>query len=346
MTGGADPGAATIELAGCAVDVLMPMHLWFGAAGQVMRVGPTLAKVAGKTDLRGQPLFDVIDILRPSVPQGLSPLLALKGKRLRLALKSRPDLPFRGVLVPMPAGQGGFISLSLGVSFARAVADCDLTLNDFSPCDQTIDLLYLREANAAIAHESRNLTARLQLARQNAEEQALTDALTGLQNRRAMDATLKELTAEPMARFGLMHLDLDFFKEVNDTFGHAAGDHVLTHVANILRDEIRKGDIVARVGGDEFLLLFRDCDDADLLQSIADRLIARLEEPTTFDGQSCRISASAGSVLASRYEEPNPDQMLNDADIALYTSKNRGRAQHTYFDDELLAPVIGTARPN
>jgi len=339
-------GAAAFALDGEALDVLMPMHLWFGADERVVRVGPTLAKIAGDEQLIGQPLFDIVDLRRPQAAHSVEAILALAGMRLRLALFCRADLPFRGVVVPMPGGQGGFINLSLGVSFARAVADCDLTLNDFSPCDQTIDLLYLREANAAIAHESRDLTARLQTARQNAEEQALTDALTGLQNRRAMDATLKELTETPMPRFGLMHLDLDFFKEVNDTFGHAAGDHVLTNVADILSEEIRTGDIVARVGGDEFVLLFLDCDDPELLKSIANRLIARLEEPTTFDGQTCRISASAGSVLASRYAVPDPDQMLNDADIALYASKNRGRAQHTYFDDELLAPVVGTARPN
>ena len=339
-------GEAVFDLEGHALDILMPMHLWFGPDDRVVRVGPTLAKIAGAEKLIGRSLFDIIDLRRPQAAQSAAALLALAGTRLRLALFCRADLPFRGVVVPMPGGRGGFINLSLGVSFARAVDDCDLTLNDFSPCDQTIDLLYLREANAAIAHESRNLTARLQSARQNAEAQALTDALTGLQNRRAMDANLKQLTEEPMARFGLMHLDLDFFKEVNDTLGHAAGDHVLIRVADILREEIRKGDIVARVGGDEFVLLFRDCDDAGLLQAIADRLISRLEEPTLFDGQPCRISASAGSVLASRYDDPTPDQMLNDADIALYTSKNRGRAQHTYFDDELLAPTIGTARPN
>lgn len=340
------PRTDNIALAGCALDVLMPMHLWFGADEKVIRVGPTLAKIAGKEDLRGKSLFDVVDLRRPQAVPEIDSFLALKGARLRLALYCRPDLPFRGVVVPMPAGQGGFINLSLGVSFARAVADCDLTLNDFSPCDQTVDLLYLREANAAIAQESRRLTERLQTARQFAEEQALTDALTGLNNRRAMDATLKAMTGAPIPRFGLMHLDLDFFKEVNDTLGHAAGDHVLMHVADILREEIREGDIVARVGGDEFVLLFRNCDDAGLLRAIADRLIARLEEPTVFDGQSCRISASAGSVLASHYEVPDPDQMLNDADIALYTSKHRGRAQHTYFGDDLLAPVTGVVRPN
>ena len=330
-----------IGLAGSALDQLMPMHIWVGPSGLINRVGPTLTKIAGQ-DLRGKPLFDVIDLQRPRAAHTLAALLSLQGARLSLCLRTRPDLPFRAMVVGLPAGVGGLIQVSLGLSFSRAVADCNLTLKDFSPCDQTVDLLYLREANAAIAHESRNLTGRLQRARQAAEEQALTDTLTELSNRRAMDSALLAMTEAPVPRFGLMHLDLDFFKEVNDSLGHAAGDHVLTHVADILRAEIRAGDIVARVGGDEFVLLFRDCDDPDLLEAIGARLISRLEEPTMFDGQACRISASAGSVLASRYERPDPDRMLNDADVALYASKHRGRAQHTLYSEDLLAPL----RPN
>ncbi|WP_071673592.1 GGDEF domain-containing protein [Nioella nitratireducens] len=334
-----------IGLPGTALDQVMPMHLWFGASGLINRAGPTLGKIA-RDDLRRRPLFDVLDIKRPRIAATIPALLSLQGVRLSICLRARPDLPLRGMVVALPAGTGGLVNLSLGLSFAKAVADCGLTLKDFSPCDQTVDLLYLREANAAIAHESRLLTGRLQTARAAAEEQALTDTLTGLANRRAMDSALKSLTDAPMPRFGLMHLDLDFFKEVNDSLGHAAGDHVLTHVADVLRSEIRLGDVVARVGGDEFVLLFRDCDDPDLLQAIGARLISRLEEPTIFDGQPCRISASAGSVLASRYDRPDPDRMLNDADIALYASKNRGRAQHTLFEEDLLALPPNRARPN
>lgn len=334
-------GNRDITLSGPALDQLMPMHLWVGSSGRITRAGPTLMRIAGK-DLRGQALFGVVDLLRPRAAPTLAALLSLQGARLSLCLKSRPELPFRGMVIGLPTGGGALIQLSLGLSFAKAVADCHLTLKDFSPCDQTVDLLYLCEANAAIAAESRNLTDRLQRARQAAEGQALTDALTGLSNRRAMDAALRTLTEAPVPRFGLMHLDLDFFKEVNDSLGHAAGDHVLTHVADILRSEIREGDIVARAGGDEFVLMFQDCDDPDLLEAIGARLISRLEEPTVFAGQTCRISASAGSVLASRYERPDPDRMLNDADVALYASKNRGRAQHTLYSEALLAPL----RPN
>ena len=333
------PGMDQLALSRRALDQLMPMHLWFAATGEVLHTGPTLTKIAGGVDLRGHPLLDAVEILRPRVAPGLSALLSLEGARLRLCLRCKPDLPLRGMIVALPAGGGGLINLSLGLSFARAVSDCNLTLKDFTPCDQTVDLLYLREANAAIAEESRNLTDRLQSARAAAEQQALTDTLTGLANRRAMDAALQAMVEEPLPHFGLMHLDLDFFKEVNDTFGHAAGDAVLARAADILRAEIRAGDIVARVGGDEFVLLFRDCDDPDLLEAIAARLISRLEEPIRVDGQLCRISASAGSVLATQYERPDRDKMLNDADLALYASKNRGRAQHTLFSDALLAPL-------
>lgn len=267
-----------------ALDQLLPMHLWVSASGHVVRAGPTLARIAGGADLRGQPVFDVIEVQRPNLSQGLPALLSVQGVGLRLCLRARPDLPLRGMVVALPAGVGGLLNLSLGLSFARAVDECGLTLKDFSPCDQTVDLLYLREANAAIAEESRKLTGRLQQARQAAEQQALTDVLTGLANRRAMDAVLREFAADPVPRFGLMHLDLDFFKEVNDSLGHAAGDRVLTHVAGILRSEIRSGDVVARVGGDEFVLLFRDCDDPDLLEAIGARLISRLEEPISVDG--------------------------------------------------------------
>jgi len=262
-------GMDQLALSRRALDQLMPMHLWFAASGEVLHTGPTLTKIAGGADLRGRPVLDVVDLLRPKVAAGVPALLLLQGARLRLCLKSKPDLPLRGMIVALPAGVGGLINLSLGLSFARAVTECDLTLRDFTPCDQTVDLLYLREANAAIAQESRNLTDRLQSARAAAEQQALTDTLTGLANRRAMDAALQAMVDEPLPRFGLMHLDLDFFKEVNDTLGHAAGDHVLARASEILRAEIRAGDIVARVGGDEFVLLFRDCDDPDLLEAIA-----------------------------------------------------------------------------
>ncbi|WP_227284795.1 GGDEF domain-containing protein [Boseongicola sp. H5] len=324
-----------VGLSGAALDRLMPLHVWLSPKGQIVRAGPTFRKMVREADIIGGSIFDLMKLKRPRLVSKLPDLMALQGQRLTLMLNTAPHLTLRGMVVALPGDSGAFMNISLGVSFAEAVAEWHLTLRDFSPCDQTVDLLYLREASALTSHESRMLTERLEAARIVAEQQALTDTLTGLANRRAMDTALARTLSNPQARYGLMHMDLDYFKRVNDTLGHAAGDHVLAHVAKVLRSEVRRGDIVARVGGDEFVLLFRDCDDPDLLDRIAQRLIRRLEQPTVFEGKTCRISASIGTTLSSYYTKPTVDQLLSDADQALYASKNRGRARHTFYTPDL-----------
>ncbi len=187
--------------------------------------------------------------------------------------------------------------------------------------------MYLHEANAVIARLSRQLTDRLSVAREAAEHQALTDPLTALANRRAMDAELRRLLDDRRAEFALMHLDLDFFKQVNDTHGHAAGDHVLSEVANILRGDLRRMDMAARVGGDEFLIILRDTTSNTAISALADRMIRKIERPIPFEGRICRISASVGVAVTSAYENrPDVDTLLADTDAALYRAKNAGRA--------------------
>jgi len=183
--------------------------------------------------------------------------------------------------------------------------------------------------------ESRRLNERLHGARLAAEEQAIPDTLTGLRNRRAMDQSLAGLAARG-SEFALMHLDLDYFKTVNDTHGHAAGDHVLQAAARVLLDETRHGDTVARVGGDEFVLIFPGLVDEVRLARIAGRIVKRLEEPVEFQGKTCRISGSIGFTTSRFYEVPDLDQMLSDADVALYASKHKGRACTTMVTPDLL----------
>lgn len=158
--------------------------------------------------------------------------------------------------------------------------------------------------------------------------------MTGLKNRRAMDHVLSRFIAAGEA-FGLMQVDLDFFKAVNDTMGHAAGDHVLQQVAKILVEETRSDDLVARIGGDEFVLLFHRLTDIDKLNDIARRIIDRMEVPILFNGAKCRISASIGTTISDYYPTPDVEQMLSDADLALYASKNKGRACNTVFSIEM-----------
>ena len=317
-----------------ALDLLMPMHLCFDLKGQITHAGPTFKKMVSGQGLIGSPLSDILEIRKPFAPDTAQNWLALAGQNLQLVLGTAPHLLLRGTIATLPEDAGGILNISPGLSFIRVVDEFGLSLNDFSPCDQTVELMYLYEANQVVSAESRKLTARLMQARATAEEQALTDTLTGLSNRRALEAVLTRLLSRPDAHFALMHLDLDFFKQVNDTFGHAAGDHVLHHVAHILRSELRAGDMAARFGGDEFVILLRDCDDVDYVRAIAERLITSMEKPIRFEGNICKISASVGITLTSRYDRPEAAQLLNDADVALYMSKAAGRACASVFQPE------------
>ena len=247
---------------------------------------------------------------------------------MSLRLLAGPKLALKGVLVPTP--MGAVLNLSFGISIVTAVREYALTGTDFAATDLAMEMLYLVEAKSVAMGESRKLNARLQETTLAAQEEAFTDSLTGLKNRRAMDHIMDQFLASEKV-FALMHLDLDRFKLVNDTFGHAAGDHVLQHAALIMLAQTRKEDAVLRVGGDEFIFIFPGVTDLETLDAMADRLIRALEKPIESDGRMCKISGSVGITLATDYAVPAASQLLADADTALYAAKNAGGAQHRFF---------------
>ncbi len=326
------------DLAGIA-NQICPMHLIIDADGTVISHGPTLHKICLDESWIGKAIFDVLDLQRPRAVKTVADLMEVTGSKLHFQLRAEPHTRMKGVLVPLPNGQGAFINLSFGISVLDAVRDFNLTSQDFSPTDLTIEMLYLVEAKSAAMEASRQLNLRLQGAKIAAEEQAFTDTLTGLKNRRAMDHVLNRLINSGRD-FALMHVDLDFFKQVNDTYGHAAGDAVLQRVASIMVDCTRKSDTVARVGGDEFVLVFEGLLDRNRLNDLANRLITRLEEPILYGADICRISGSAGTVLSSSMAQPDPAVLLHQADVALYAAKRAGRAQHMFYTPEFEAEMV------
>ncbi len=313
-------------------DTLCPMHVQIDADGQIVHVGPTLAKLR-VLDWEGKLFSEVFRIDRPKGVETVQQLEGMAGRKLHIRFNDAPHTRFKGI-----CAKGAFhtiINLSFGIDLLDAVQTYKLTNAEFAGTDLAIEMLYLIEANAAAQTEGSKLTKTLRNARIEAEKQANSDALTGLYNRRAMNSVLEGLILEGKS-FACMHLDLDYFKAVNDTHGHAAGDYILTNVAEILRSEVRRGDSVARVGGDEFVLLFPDLIEEEILDKIASRIISKLEVPVRYDGQICKISGSAGTSLSIHYDNPNADEILSDADIALYASKNSGRGRHMFFSDQLL----------
>ena len=325
-----------IEAAGM-LDILCPMHLVLNGTGHIVHAGPTAAKLAPEDGLIGMRFLEFLELKRPQVGACMDALRGATGRTLHLQMRRPPRTELKGVLVPVPdtsgfAPPGGaVVNLSFGISILDGVREFDLTSGDFAATDLTMEMLYLVEAKSAAMEASRKLNLRLQGAKIAAEEQAFTDTLTGLKNRRAMEFVLQRLN-DAEADFALINLDLDYFKTVNDTLGHAAGDFVLQNVARIMVEETRGEDTIVRTGGDEFVLIFPGLREPARLSEIASRLIARLEEPMDFNGEPCRISASIGGVLSAQYPHPTTEQMADDADVALYAAKNAGRGQHKLYD--------------
>ena len=337
-------GAPVLDTA--ALGRLMPLYLWLGPDGRIRGAGATLGKLFPGTPLIGRELMDLFALQRPRNLDGVADLAAQAGTRIKLTQRAAPHTSFRGLAVPLAPADGIMLNLSFGIAISDAVREHRLTDSDFAPTDLAIEMLYLVEAKSAVLDELRDLNRRLGEAKAAAEQQALTDTLTGLDNRRALDRALAE-AVRARRPFGLMHLDLDYFKAVNDTFGHAAGDHVLARVAAILGEETRTADRIARVGGDEFVVMLPGLTDPKAVERVAARILARLEAPIDYNGAPCRIAASIGITSTDFYPAPEPDRLLSDADRALYAAKRAGRGRVTVFDDGLAgdAPRSEAARP-
>ncbi len=315
-----------IELNGATLAALMPMYLILDDAGVILDAGPTLGRVSG-CDLSGRRFFDVFDIRRPREISSMPSLRKAVAGTLHIRLSTPKQTLFRAVGVNL-AGDAGdlLLNLSFGIHVCEAVAQHNLTISDFAATDLAVEMLYLLEAKSAAMEESRNLNKRLEAARLAAEESSLTDVLTGLPNRRGFEKVLAHLV-ERNAPIALIAIDLDYFKRVNDTYGHAAGDAVLSEAASRFRTILRGEDVIARTGGDEFLAIVDDTGNSTDLVGLGQRMIDAAKRPIEFEGHSFEISASIG--IAHQFDQGNCDidLLLRCADEALYASKRGGRGR-------------------
>lgn len=181
-----------------------------------------------------------------------------------------------------------------------------------------------------------DVTAKLQ-AQRDTSRLARFDSLTGLANRHHMGHRLESIMSAfkgSQRACALMMIDLDRFKQVNDTLGHMAGDNLLKQVAERLRGVIGNQGEIGRLGGDEFQIILPDCDDRGKLGDIAKRIIGLVGQAYSIDGQRCVIGVSIGIAVAP-FDGASVSELTRNADMALYAAKDGGRGRFRFFSVEL-----------
>lgn len=197
---------------------------------------------------------------------------------------------------------------------------------------ERLTILVCRDVTPAIEQEEDLIRIRDRLA-----YEASHDALTGLANRAELMRFTREALREAELggyNVGLLHLDLDRFKEINDTYGHSAGDHCIIHAATQLRGAVRSSDMVARVGGDEFVVICPRMPDLESVAKLAHDLCGAVARPFAYNDAMLTCRASIGCALAAPAER-DPEVPLSQSDFALYEAKRSGRGRVGVYDESL-----------
>ncbi|WP_196223445.1 diguanylate cyclase [Roseibium sp. RKSG952] len=182
-----------------------------------------------------------------------------------------------------------------------------------------------------------NVIDMMEMAYHRLKWQVEQDELTGLGNRTKLSEFLKTRLAHAAPEgelIGLLHLDLDHFKHINDYYGHPAGDHALKHAAKSLRRSVGTSGLTCRIGGDELIAVITDLKGLQQLETLAETVLRLLDQPLPWDLHELQLSGSIGLAIAPA-ETANADTLLSRADIALYAAKNAGRNQYRHYTAEL-----------
>ncbi|WP_426574335.1 sensor domain-containing protein [Aquihabitans sp. McL0605] len=274
--------------------------------------GPSYVSEAPAVDDELLTVLEKTGISRPPLAPGLDPIGALRvNEGWDSVVKAASGGRYVRVWAAELTGSEGLVGRLV---LLRQHAD-ELT-------SEEADLLALAVDLATIAVDRHHLQARL-------AHGALHDDLTGLPNRRFLLDRLRETFATEGVQAGLLFVDLDRFKLINDSLGHEAGDQLLQEVSYRFRRALRPADLVARVGGDEFVVLCPDLGGVDEVAALASRLTDALAAPIDLPGGRVVVSASLGVVHITG--PADPAEVLQDADLAMYDAKERGRNRTALF---------------
>lgn len=321
------------------LNALFPMHVILDQDGTIRDVGPTLEKIL-RRDVRGHKLFDVFDIKKPRSINDIKGLRAACGRKIVMSatLEQGEMVDFRSLATAIGHdGEELLIDFTFSADFVDLVQSLDLSSTDFKPNDFSLDMVYTIETQRTLVEDSNKLTMALEESRKEAEDAANIDVLTGIANRRSLyQALATKLGDDSDAIEGfLLHIDLDKFKSINDSFGHAAGDHVLQHTAAVLKGLAESGEIAARIGGDEFAMVVSGERSRAETLSLANKIQVKVMAPIEFEDHVFRVGVSIGIVSLRDRKISAPDKLFTCSDIALYEAKRSNRPV-VVLTDEML----------
>lgn len=201
----------------------------------------------------------------------------------------------------------------------------------FLPFEDDIDRLF--DTSLTVTQQLQRMNEEIDLQNQRLHKMAYRDSLTGLPNRQSFYESLNQqlrLLSRRDKFLGLLFIDVDGFKPVNDTYGHKAGDFILTTLAVRVNNCIRQADTLFRLAGDEFVIIVSELEAEDGLHIIARKVVDSMHRPTSWEGHILDVSLSVGGVM-TKNSDLHQDEFLHKADEAMYISKNTGKGKYTFL---------------
>jgi len=331
------------------VDVVFPFHLVLDRELLVVQAGTSIRRLHDH-DIVGRSLSELFEVDTPKIPCSFDAFLAHPRSLFLLRSSTRPGLVLRGQVLHDPVAECLTFIGSPWVTQTSAFVSLGLTLDDFAVSDAVVDYVLLLQNQSTSLTDARELAARLNDSAEQLTHLAFHDALTGLPNRAMLMDHLQRIMSSQVPatpHVALLMLDLDGFKAINDSYGHSAGDEVLKIVGERLRGASREGDVVARFGGDEFALLLEapsssPLHDEGAATAVAQRVLAAVCEPIPL--ASCpaicvALSASIGIAYAGN--GGTAEELVRNADLAMYSAKSHGKSRHEPFAPAMLAESVG-----
>jgi diguanylate cyclase (GGDEF)-like protein len=294
-----------------------------------------------RTTVRAQGPSDVLEQVEPEVASQLR--WFIEGRRLgAAALGEVTEAPVAGYLQTRGLSAGMFAVLKgeRGWTGAIMLGDPSGVVDRFSPEDLKLFETLANNTSVALQNDHRGQAVRrMQELQRELAHRASHDPLTDLANRSLFTDRVRAALRSGGGSASVIFIDIDDFKTVNDSLGHAAGDELLIAVARRLRDCTRSSETVARLGGDEFAILLERSDSADEAVEVAQRVIHHLGERFAVGEESVSVRASAGIAIAGE-GAASAEELIRNADVAMYRAKQGGKNGYELFMPGMEVPVL------